>query len=113
MRAAVRRRVLLPLLACGFAVMLQACAQTDMTNSAPTRSEAPASEPSKRCDAQAAQFAVGKEPTRELVETARRQAGADRVRVIRHDQMVTKEYLMGRLNLLLDERGMVRQVECG
>ena len=112
MRAAARRRILL-MMACGFTLVLQACAQTDMTNPASSRSESAAGEPSKRCNAAAAQFAIGKEPTRELVETARRQAGADRVRVIRHDEMVTKEYLVGRLNLLLDESGMVRQVECG
>lgn len=113
MRAGVRRRVLVPLLACGSILVLQACAQTDMTSSASGRTEASANEPSKRCDAAAAQFAIGKEPTRELVETARRQAGADLVRVIRQDQMVTKEYRVGRLNLLLDESGKVRQVQCG
>ena len=105
-------RALAPLLACGLAFILQACAHAPVTTRATIGDNASAASDA-RCNAAAAHFAIGKEPSEDLVETARRQAGAHRVRVIRHDQMVTKEYLVGRLNLLLEESGRVREVQCG
>lgn len=65
------------------------------------------------CDAAPAQGAVGQPGSPQLAETARQQAGARTVRVIGHDDMVTKEYDTTRLNLQLDPRGRVVRVYCG
>jgi hypothetical protein len=65
------------------------------------------------CNAAPAQGAVGEVGTPALAETARQQAGARTVRVIGHDDMVTKEYDTTRLNLQLDARGRVVRVYCG
>ncbi|MEY4711995.1 MAG: hypothetical protein RIS88_1445 [Pseudomonadota bacterium] len=66
-----------------------------------------------RCDAAPAQGAVGQAASPAVAETARQQAGARSVRVIGHDEVVTKEYDTSRLNLQLDARGMVVRVYCG
>lgn len=66
-----------------------------------------------QCQPQAAQEALGRKATPELAERARQLAGADRVRVIGFNDMVTKEYLASRLNLDLDEDGVVRKIYCG
>lgn len=66
-----------------------------------------------QCQPQAAQEALGRKASPELAERARQLAGAATVRVIGHDDMVTKEYLASRLNLDLDEDGVVRKIYCG
>lgn len=66
-----------------------------------------------RCDAAAAQRHVGHPATPEMVEAARRDAGAERVRTIKPGQMVTMEYLAGRLNLYLDASGRIERIACG
>jgi len=66
-----------------------------------------------RCNAAPAQGAVGQVASAALAETARQQAGARTVRVIGHNDVVTKEYDTGRLNLQLDARAQVVRVYCG
>lgn len=94
------------LLAWGAVLVLPACAQQGAGSSPAVREVA-------ACDAARAQDALGKRGTPELAEAARREAGAKTVRLIRHGQVVTKEYLFGRLNLQLDPQGNVTQVYCG
>ncbi len=65
------------------------------------------------CDAARAQGVLGQRATPQQAQTARAQAGARRLRVIGHDDSVTKEYDSSRLNLQLDEGGRVVQVYCG
>ena len=48
-----------------------------------------------------------------MVEAARKDAGADRVRTLRPGQAVTMEYLAGRLNLYLDASGNIERIGCG
>ncbi len=106
--------------ACGLALALPACAPPSppLAPGAPSqvagtgRAEA-LPRASGSCDAAPAQDAVGRPASPQLAETARRQAGARTVRVIGHDDMVTKEYDTTRLNLQLDERGRVVRVYCG
>ena len=93
------------LLAWGAVLVLPACAQQG-TGSPAVREVA-------ACDAARAQGALGRRGTPEVAEAARREAGADTVRLIGYGQVVTKEYLFGRLNLQLDELGTVVQVYCG
>lgn len=66
-----------------------------------------------QCNADAAQHHVGHAATAEMVEAARKDAGADRVRTLKPGQVVTMEYLAGRLNLYLDADGMIERIACG
>lgn len=72
---------------------------------------APAAE--DRCDASAAQSLVGQQATEDVVEQARSDAGADSARTLHPDQAVTMEYLEGRLNIDVDENGVITGLRCG
>lgn len=90
---------------------ISACAQTPtptVVQSAPS----PAADTEARCEASKASVAIGQSPAPEVVEQARMQAGAEMVRVLRHDQPITKEYRYGRLNLVLDASGRIASVNC-
>ncbi len=65
------------------------------------------------CNAQAVQDLVGQHASALIAEGARQRAGAQRVRMIGHDEMATKEYDTSRLNLQLDAQGRVARVYCG
>lgn len=65
------------------------------------------------CDASKAQWLIGEAPTQEQLDRAGAETGAEVVRTIRHDEMVTLEYHDSRLNVDLDEDGRVRGVRCG
>ena len=65
------------------------------------------------CDASKAQWLIGEEPSQERLDRAGAETGAEVVRTIRHDEMVTMEYHEARLNVDLDEDGRVRAVRCG
>ncbi|TCT04562.1 peptidase inhibitor I78 family protein [Tepidamorphus gemmatus] len=64
------------------------------------------------CNPAPAQFAIGRVATPALIESARQAAGARLVRVLRPDMAVTQEYSPDRLNVLVDEGGVVREVTC-
>lgn len=87
----------------GLILSLSACAQVP----APVAGAAQA-----HCDAGKAADAVGQLPTPETQERARTRAGAEVVRVLRHNQPITKEFRMGRLNLVLDAEGRIASVNC-
>jgi hypothetical protein len=65
------------------------------------------------CDASPVQALVGQSVTPLAAEAARLQAGARTVRVIDHDQIISKEFNATRLSLQLDARGRVVRVSCG
>lgn len=65
------------------------------------------------CDASSAQALVGQSITPQAAEAARLQAGARTVRVITHDQIISKEFNATRLSLQLDARGRVVRAFCG
>lgn len=106
-----------------------ACAGTSPGRPAPTSPEAvddrgssggpvlphqPPSPPvSNGCDHTKAQWAIGQAASDALLERARVAAGARVARFLRPNEPVTLEYLGSRLNLGLDERGVVRAVVCG
>jgi len=96
-------------LACGLAataLALAACAEVP-------RQPLPKPSPPQACDAERVQDITGLHGSQELAQAARTRAGAEIVRMIAHDQMVTREYRAGRLNLWLDAQGRVREVTCG
>jgi hypothetical protein len=69
--------------------------------------------PGTACNAQGAQFAVGKTPGASVVEEARLRSGSYMARVLRPGQMVTMEFNAQRLNLDLNVAGVIERVRCG
>ena len=65
------------------------------------------------CDADAATSAVGKAASAQVLEEARIAAGAQVARILKPGQVVTMEYHASRLNLHVDEHGIVVRVLCG
>jgi peptidase inhibitor I78 family protein len=100
-----------------------ACRENDQNVTSPTpadapsdsagSSPAPAPPTSRTCDATKAQFAVGSRASDELLERARVAAQATVARFLRPNDIITMEYLASRLNLNLNERGVVVSTRCG
>ena len=113
-------------LAVGSALALAACAAgggaADVTT-ATSAASAPAlsgpnvvksGEPARnRCDGQGAQAVVGGKLDDSTLKKALAAAGADEARLLRPDSVVTKEYQMGRVNVVVDENGRVSRAYCG
>ena len=97
----------------GLILSMSACAQipapADAASPPTSGAEVPAP---AHCDASKASDAVGQLPTPETQERARTRAGAEMVRVLRHNQSITKEFRVGRLNLVLDAEGRIASVNC-
>ena len=72
-----------------------------------------ASAPVEGCDAAKAGVSIGQAMTPALAETARTASGAQAVRTIAPGAMVTMDYRPDRLNLTVDDKGVVRAVRCG
>ncbi|MDZ5436544.1 I78 family peptidase inhibitor [Pseudomonas fluorescens] len=66
-----------------------------------------------RCEAKAAEFAIGKQASPQLLEQARTRAGAQNARFLLPTDMVTLEYRSDRLNLNTDANRVVIRVNCG
>lgn len=75
--------------------------------------ESAANAPASGCAAEKAQGLVGKAATPALLEQAREAAGAQTVRKLLPDQMVTMEYREGRLNVSVDAGDKVVRITCG
>ncbi|MEA9977815.1 MULTISPECIES: I78 family peptidase inhibitor [unclassified Pseudomonas] len=65
------------------------------------------------CNAAAANFAIGKKASPELLEQARIKAGAWSVRLLKPDTIVTLDYRSDRLNLNTDDLAIINRVNCG
>ncbi|MEQ7920305.1 I78 family peptidase inhibitor [Xanthomonas sp. WHRI 1810A] len=101
-------------MALGLAVVMVSGCSSPSASSGDTGQQATTSEgiPS-RCDATAAQFAMGKMASPALLEQARTKAGAQTARTLGPNDMVTLEYRSERLNLNTDQAGNVTRVNCG
>jgi hypothetical protein len=66
-----------------------------------------------RCEAKAAEFTLGKQASPQLLEEARKRAGAQNARFLLPTDMVTLEYRSDRLNLNTDDSRIVTRVSCG
>ncbi|MEB0047554.1 MULTISPECIES: I78 family peptidase inhibitor [unclassified Pseudomonas] len=66
-----------------------------------------------RCEAKAAEFAIGQKASSELLEQARARAGAQNARFLKPNDMVTLEYRSDRLNLNTDNNLVVMHINCG
>jgi peptidase inhibitor I78 family protein len=95
------------------ALALSACAQVPTTEAAvvPPQPVTDTASPS-HCDAGKAAAAIGQLPLAEVVEAARKAAGAEVVRTLRQGQPITKEFRVGRLNLVLDAEGRIASANC-
>lgn len=65
------------------------------------------------CNAEAVRWAIGREPTPDVVERARVESGSAAVRVIRPGGVVTMDYREDRLNLDVNARGAISGARCG
>lgn len=65
------------------------------------------------CDDSQAQWAIGKKVTEAEVEQARKDSGAETARTLKPNQAVTMEFNANRLNLDLDDTGVVTAIRCG
>ncbi|WCM87246.1 I78 family peptidase inhibitor [Acidovorax sp. NCPPB 3576] len=65
------------------------------------------------CSGPPAQMVVGQNSTAKVVEEARVRSGAQMARVLRPDQIVTKEFDATRLNLQVDANGRIVAARCG
>jgi hypothetical protein len=77
------------------------------------QSPLPSPPASGSCDATKAQFVIGNAASEELLERARVAAQAALARFIRPNEPITLEFLASRLNLNLNERGIVESTSCG
>lgn len=97
----------------GLILSLSACAQIPApadTASLPTPVAGATAQ--AHCDAGKASDVVDHLPTPKTQERARTDAGAEVVRVLRHNQPITKEFRVGRLNLVLGAEGKIASVNC-
>lgn len=90
------------------AVILTGCSTAESAKD-PVATEAGHS----RCDSEAAQFALGKTASPELLEQARTRSGAQNARILKPNDMVTLEYRSDRLNLNTDANLLINRVNCG
>ncbi|MGC5700465.1 hypothetical protein J4P02_09690 [Pseudomonas sp. NFXW11] len=90
------------------AVVLSGCSATGSTKE-PVAAESGHT----RCEATAAEFAIGKKASPELLEQARTRAGAQYARFLKPNDMITLEYRSERLNLNTDANLVVNRVNCG
>ncbi|MFJ2483774.1 I78 family peptidase inhibitor [Pseudomonas sp. NPDC087598] len=91
------------------AAMLAGCS----TTSSESAKDPVAPEAGSRCEATAAEFAIGKKASPALLEQARAKAGAQNARFLKPDDMITLEYRSDRLNLNTDNGLVVTRVNCG
>ena len=63
--------------------------------------------------AQAVQSLVGQPFTDATLAQALAAAGADEARMLRPDSMITKEYQVGRLNVVVGADNRITRVHCG
>lgn len=65
------------------------------------------------CNVEGARWALGREPTGDVVERARIESGSAAVRVIRPGEAVTMDFRGDRLNLNVNARNAIDGVKCG
>lgn len=73
----------------------------------------PPADDEQTCNAEAARSAIGKTASEEVIEQARKDAGAATARTLAPGQVVTLEFRGDRLNLDVDGDNVVTGVRCG
>ncbi|MDO5654492.1 MAG: I78 family peptidase inhibitor [Brachymonas sp.] len=91
--------------------VLAACAPT---SHAIAPSSEPYREPKETCNANAALAVVkGKKSSPAIEHEAMRTATATSVRTLHKDDMITREYKFGRLNLVVNDARVIESANCG
>lgn len=97
--------------------LLPALALTALLSACTTTAAPPMSDPhppaQASCNNEPAQVMVGESATQANVERARQLAGARIARVLKPGQMVTMEFIEGRLNINVDEKNVITHLRCG
>ena len=81
--------------------------------SSPQQDSAKAPKGDGRCNAEPVQHLLEERITTDLAERARIESGAAQLRVTHPNQPVTMDYNSQRLNIDIDDAGVVLQVSCG
>ncbi|MDE1166830.1 MAG: I78 family peptidase inhibitor [Pseudomonas sp.] len=97
------------------AVVLAGCSTSGSPEKASGTSAAPAPAVANdgRCNADGAQYAIGKPASAALLEDARKRSGAQIARILKPTDVMTLEYRSDRVNLNTDDKGVVDRVNCG
>lgn len=66
-----------------------------------------------QCNAEAASAAIGQSSSDVVVEKARTDSGAKTTRVLKPGQPATLDFRHDRLNIRLDDKGVVKSLDCG
>lgn len=90
---------------------LAACAGGNGSAGPDAKASAPASQAS--CNAEGAQSLIGQPFNSDTLARVRAATGANEVRQLKPDSAVTKEYKVGRVNLVVDSNQRVVRVYCG
>lgn len=69
--------------------------------------------PRNQCNAQPVQSLVGQAFTDGTLAQAMAAAGADEARMLRPDSIITKEYQVGRLNVVVGADNRIVRIHCG
>jgi outer membrane biogenesis lipoprotein LolB len=80
---------------------------------APAPATPPATELAGSCDDTQAQWIIGKPGTDTDVEQARKDTKAETVRSLKPGDAATMDFNPNRLNVILDDKGVVSSVNCG
>lgn len=65
------------------------------------------------CNVEAARYATGRVATPRIIRQLKRESGAAMVRVLRHGEGATRDFLPGRLNLIVGRNNIIKDVRCG
>ncbi len=91
-------------------LLFSACAATPP---APEPTPSTPATPAAACNADAAQGHIGHTATAEMVDAARKDAGAAIARTLSPGQAVTMEYRHDRLNVHIDAGRKITRITCG
>ena len=94
-------------------LLLAGCSSTDTPETPAAAAPVAEASLSGTCNSAAVAALVGKNADTALVEQAKRQSGAEMARVLRPHQPITMDYNSRRLNIDVDELGVVKQFSCG
>jgi hypothetical protein len=109
----MQKRIVATAATLSFGLALVACAQASRSDVAVPSTAAVPAPTAGVCDATPLGWAVGQLADEALVERARRQAGAELVRVLRPGMMVTREFNAARLDIRVDNERKVLATSCG
>ncbi len=73
----------------------------------------PPKQPVRACQPVLARPWVGKPATPAHVAQIKQTMGAQTIRVLKYGQIVTQEYMFGRVNVIVDAKNKIIRVNCG